>query len=115
MEKFRYPPYKNMPEKYANPYWLNQASVFMITIGLTMLGLIARILLKDEPINWRKFAGELILAGIGGITLWAAGMLQELPLFGMLLMAGLSGLGGVKALELGGQVWVAISKARNGG
>lgn len=62
-------------------------------------GLLAKKLISDEAIDWRRFAGEWILALMSGFALWAGGVLEGLSLVHMILLGSAAGLGGVRALE----------------
>ncbi|BDM66241.1 hypothetical protein NFHSH190041_36930 (plasmid) [Shewanella sp. NFH-SH190041] len=68
-------------------------------LGAVTSGFIARQLIHGEQIDWRKFWGEWILALLGGMALWAAGVLQHLAFIEMVLVGTAAGLGGVRAME----------------
>ena len=62
-------------------------------------GVVARILVSDEPFDAKKFAGEMIFAIIGAVILWSFGVLQDFSTWQMFLYGGLVSLGGVRFLE----------------
>lgn len=68
-------------------------------LGLFMLGLIARKLVSKEPIDWQRFAGEMILAGIGALVFYVTGLLQGMSTLQMIIFACLGSLGGLRAIE----------------
>lgn len=70
-----------------------------LIVAFLTSGLLAKKLITDEAIDWRKFAGEWILAALGGIALWAVGMLQHFSLIQMVLVGTAAGLGGVRTME----------------
>jgi len=73
-------------------------------------GLLAKKLISDEAIDWRRFAGEWILALMGGVALWSAGVLEGLSLVHMILLGSAAGLGGVRALEWAVKLAMHIKK-----
>jgi len=68
-------------------------------IGLFMVAAIGRILVSNEPFDWRKFTGEVCLAIVGAVILYSFGMLQQMDFYQMLILGGLGGLGGVRLIE----------------
>lgn len=77
------------------------------TIALFVIGSMARSLLSDEPFNPKKFAGEMLFAVIGAVTLWSFGLLQGMTPAQIVFLGSLGSLGGIRLLE-----WVMkIAKA----
>lgn len=68
-------------------------------LSLATSGLLAKKLVSDEAIDWRRFAGEWLLAIIGGIGAWSMGVLQGLTFMQMILVGTILGLGGVRTME----------------
>lgn len=87
---------------------ISQIKVFVWVVLSMAMGLLARTLIDPTPIDWRRFAGELILAVLAGVTLFAFGVIQEMESWQIVVMGGLAGLGGVRLVE-----WI-IKIARNG-
>ena len=81
-------------------------------IMLGLAGLIGRTLVSPEPLNWRRFAGEMILTAIGAVALYALGMLQGLTLWQMVLLGCGTSLGGLRALEWGVKIARAVKAVR---
>lgn len=80
---------------------------YVYFIFMAMVGAIARALVDEEPFDWRKFAGEMLLAFISGVLLWSLGLLQGLSFEQMIFLGALGALGGVKFVQ-----WlVTIAKA----
>lgn len=75
--------------------WRLYAIIFML-----WLGIVARRLIGDEPINKRKLAGELLLSMIFGVGLWAFGLLQGLGGLQLITLAAFAALGGGRSIEL---------------
>ncbi len=83
---------------------------FYAIFSFITAGLLAKKLITPEKINWRKFAGEWILAGLGAVALWAMGVLQGLDLLQMILVGTAAGLGGVRSLEWAIKIVMHIRK-----
>lgn len=79
--------------------WHSLDRNFLAITALLVLGTMARSLLSNEPFDFRKLLGELILGLIGAVLLYAFGMLQNMSPMQMLFLGALGGLGGVRSLE----------------
>lgn len=74
-------------------------STLLIVLALVVIGTLGRILVSDEKFDLKKLLGEMLLAGVGAIGLWAYGILQEFHPAEQVLYGSLLALGGVRALE----------------
>lgn len=83
-----------------------------IVVGLILLGHLARNLVSDEPFNFKKFVGEMVLAGIGAVVIYLLGVLQGLPEIQIILIGSLTSLGGIRALEWAAKIY-RLSKKFN--
>lgn len=68
-------------------------------VGVWLMGSIAKVLVSSEPFDPKKFAGELILACIGGFICYLTGVLRGEDPLHILLFGVLASLGGVRLLE----------------
>jgi len=72
----------------------------LLAIGIAMVaGLIARTLVSDEPFQLRRFIGEIILAVMFGVAIFAVGIIQGMGFWQTMLVALLSGMGTTRSLE----------------
>lgn len=76
-----------------------QTKALISTLVVAMMVVVARTLINDEPMKWKKFFGELILAGVGAWVMFAFGMYQGMEYWQTIFIGGLSGLGGVRGIE----------------
>lgn len=73
--------------------------ILWMTIGLFIVGSMARTLISDEPFILRKFLGEMLFALIGAVVLWSFGLLQGMSPAQIVFLGGLGSLGGIRLLE----------------
>lgn len=78
--------------------------------AMMVAGTVGRLLMDDEPIKWRKFAGEVILSVVISITLYSFGVMQSMTEWQIIFIGGLAGIGGVKSVEWAVQIGKAIKK-----
>ena len=93
-----------------NPISPESMKGFYAIFSFITAGLLAKKLISPERIDWRKFAGEWILAGLGAVALWAMGVLNGLTLLQMILVGTAAGLGGVRSLEWAIKIIMHIRK-----
>lgn len=74
-------------------------STLLIVLALVIVGTVGQMLVSDEKFDVKKMLGELLLAGVGAMGLWAYGILQEFHPAEQVLYGSLLALGGVRALE----------------
>lgn len=68
-------------------------------VAMFVVGAMARVFISDEPFDFRRFAGEVMLAALAAIMMYSFGLLQGLTLAQMMFLGSLGGLGGVKVVE----------------
>ena len=85
-----------------------EAQLFISLVALMVFGTIGRILVSDEPFDWRRLTGELILAAIGAVLLHAFGMLNGMNFYQIIAIGALGGLGGVRLLEWLIKIWKQV-------
>lgn len=72
----------------------------LVAIAMTMVaGLVAQTLVSDEPFKLKRFLGELILATMFGMAIYAFGIIQGLGFWQTLLISLLSGMGTTRSIE----------------
>lgn len=77
--------------------WVDQTLLSFIV--MILMGTLARVFMSNEPLDWRKLAGEAMLAVLGAVMLYSFGLLQGLTMPQMMFLGALGGLGGVRMLE----------------
>lgn len=101
-----------MPEKElanGSQVWFDPN--FWILISILLMGYLARTLASEEPFDKKRFFAESILTVIGGVLLYAAGLIQGLSFLEMVVFYCLTALGGVRTAEWVIKAVVAIKKA----
>lgn len=100
----------DMPEREA----ARQAAEFILSyrellwiLTLFILGAIAHTLISKEPFDLKRFTGELILASVAAVAMWAFGLMQGMSPIQMIFFGAMGGLGGVRLVEWG----IKIAKA----
>ena len=87
------------PEKELTESAIQMDRTLWAFILMVIMGTVGRILVSDEPFILRRFAGEILLAFVGGSMLYAVGLLQDLNTLQLIVLGGLAGLGGVRTIE----------------
>lgn len=88
-----------------------ETRTFLIVLMLMVFGTVGRILMQDTPINLKHLAGEIMLSGVIAVTLFAVGAMQNMEMWQVVFIGGLSGIGGVKMIEVITQVVKQLSKS----
>lgn len=73
--------------------------LLFVVVLLSALGTIGKILLEKEPINWRRFSGEIIMSLIAGIGIYAFGMMQDFTAAQILFFGVMGGIGTWRVFE----------------
>lgn len=87
-----------------------ETQLFLSLVAMMVFGTIGRILVSDDPFDWRRFTGELILAAIAAVLLYAFGMLNGMSFYQVLAVGALGGLGGIRLLEWAIKIWKQVQK-----
>ncbi len=103
-------PSKNLADN-SQHFWTNLD--LWAVVGICLMGWLGRALVSKEPFDMRRCAGEGLLTAIGGVGLYAAGLLQGMTPLEMILFGCLTALGGLRALDWMMKAAVAIRKASN--
>jgi len=85
-----------------------EAQLFLSLVALMVFGTLGRILNSNEPLDMRRLVGELILASIGAVLLYAFGILNGMNYYQIIAVGALGGLGGVRLLEWTIKIWKQV-------
>jgi len=77
----------------------DHGDTFVYLSIIMVLGVIAKKLSSKEPLDWKRFIGEMIFSFIGAIAVYLAGDIQGFDSKMILLMGALMSLGTVRAFE----------------
>jgi len=72
---------------------------FLKVLLLFTAGTVARTLLSPEPINWKKFVGEMIFSAIGAVTFQAYQITQHMSNVEIIFLGGMTSLGIIRSME----------------
>lgn len=99
------------PDKLAPVPDILGNNAFFSVVLLLVMGVIARRLLDDGPISFRRFFAEILLAFLTGVVFYTFGVLQGLTTAQIILCGGLGGLGSVRMLEWAIKIALAVRRA----
>lgn len=85
-----------MPSSFSE---VPQLKEFLAIVTAMVAGLIAQTLVNDEPFNVKRFIGEIILAVMFGVAIFAFGVIQGMGFWQTLLISLLSGMGTTRSIE----------------
>lgn len=74
-------------------------SVLWGVVIMFFAGELARNLISNEPFNPKKFMGEMIVAGLGGVATYSFGVFQGMSTAEIILIGSLAALGSFRMLE----------------
>lgn len=72
---------------------------FFLVASLIVAGTVSKILTSDDPIDFVKMCGEIIMAVIIATMLIAFGVVQDLTFWETIFIGGLAGMGSVRSFE----------------
>lgn len=102
-----------MPEREIINGWAFFTDPTMwLLMTVSVLGTIGRVFTSQEPIDKRVLAGETIMAGIGAVGVYAAGLIKGYNPAEVILIGVLLTLGGIHSVQRAVQVFQYIQKGR---
>lgn len=78
-------------------FWREDGLTFVICMFIA--GSIGRTLISCEPFNSQKFFGEIILSGLGAITLFYFNVMQGMSPTQIIFFGALGSMGGFRMIE----------------
>lgn len=79
--------------------WFWYSKMLWSIVILFVLGALARALVSNEPFDFRKFTGEIIISAIGAIIMYSLGLMQGMNEIQIVGFGALASLGGLRSIE----------------
>lgn len=95
----------------ASQPWSWCSKMLWSVVAMFVFGSMARTFISKEPFDPRKFTGEMILACIGAILIYAMGLMEGMSEIQIICFGATASLGGVRIVEWGLKIAGKVNKA----